>query len=104
MSVEFTKLTSKGQLVIPARLRRKLGMKAGTRVAVHETGGQIILQPITDAYIDSMRGMLGDTTRMIEYLHEERRKENNEEVRFGRKRTAGLSRPAARRVASRRPA
>ena len=68
MDVEFTKITSKGQIVIPAGLRRKLRMKPGTRVAVHEDGGQLILQPITDEYIDSLRGILGDTSGMIEQL------------------------------------
>ncbi|MGB9105279.1 MAG: AbrB/MazE/SpoVT family DNA-binding domain-containing protein [Terriglobales bacterium] len=66
MNVEFTTITSKGQLVIPAGLRRKLGMKQGTRVAVHESGGQLILQPITDEYIDSLRGMIKDADRLIQ--------------------------------------
>ena len=76
MNVEFTKVTSKGQIVIPAALRRKLRMKAGTRVAVHESDGRLILQPITDEYIDSMRGMLGDTTDMIEQLQRDHRSED----------------------------
>jgi AbrB family looped-hinge helix DNA binding protein len=76
MNVEFTKITSKGQIVIPAVLRRKLRMKAGTRVAVHESDGRLILQPITDEYIDSMRGMLGDTTDMIEQLRRDHHRED----------------------------
>ena len=76
MNVEFTKITSKGQVVIPAGLRRKLHMKAGTRVAVHESDGKLILQPITDEYIDSMRGMLGDTTDMIEQLRRDHYRED----------------------------
>ena len=65
MDVEFTKITSKGQIVIPAALRRKLRMKAGTRVAVHEDRGQLILQPITDAFIDSLRGMIDNADELI---------------------------------------
>jgi AbrB family looped-hinge helix DNA binding protein len=65
MNVEFTKITSKGQIVIPAVLRRKLRMKAGTRVAVHEDRGQLILQPITDAFIDSLRGMIDNADELI---------------------------------------
>jgi len=76
MNVEFTKITSKGQIVIPAVLRRKLRMKTGTRVAVHESGGRLILQPITDEFIDSMRGMLGDTTDMIEQLRRDHHRED----------------------------
>ena len=76
MNVEFTTVTSKGQLVIPAKLRRKLRMKAGTKVAVHEESGQLILQPITDEYIGSLRGMLGDTSRMIEELRRDHHRED----------------------------
>jgi AbrB family looped-hinge helix DNA binding protein len=75
MDVEYTTLTSKGQLVIPAKLRRKLRIKAGTRIAVREERGQLILQPMTDAYIDAMCGILGDTTRMMQIIQENRRNE-----------------------------
>jgi AbrB family looped-hinge helix DNA binding protein len=107
MTIEYATVTSKGQLVIPARLRQKLGIKQGTRVALVEQGGQLTLQPMTDAYIDAMQGLLGDTTAMIEYLHQERRKKNkkaNEEVRAGRKRAAGILRAASRRAPRQRPA
>jgi AbrB family looped-hinge helix DNA binding protein len=114
MKAEYTTVTSKGQLVIPARMRKRLRIERGTRVAVREEDGHLILQPMTDAYIDAMQGLLGDTSAMIEYLHQERRKENNdknkenndknEEVRAGRKRTARLSRPASRRATRQRSA
>jgi AbrB family looped-hinge helix DNA binding protein len=68
MPVEFGTVTSKGQVVIPVELRRKLRIKAGTRVAFHEERGQLIIQPITDEFIDSLRGILGDTSDMIEQL------------------------------------
>jgi len=51
-------VTSKGQLVIPAKIRRKFNIKKGTRVNFVEDNGKIILQPVTRAYIDSVCGML----------------------------------------------
>ena len=41
--------TSKGQIVIPASIRRKFGIKEGTRiqVTVNEKAHEIILKPIT---------------------------------------------------------
>lgn len=52
-------MTSKGQLVIPAELRRKHKIKAGTRVHFLEDQlGRIVLQPITDDYIERMCGFL----------------------------------------------
>lgn len=53
-----TTATAKGQIVIPSSIRRKLGIKEGTRIQVelHEDKKQIILRPITREYIHSLRG------------------------------------------------
>lgn len=53
-----TYMTVKGQIVIPSKIRRKLGMKEGTRVQVDvdEQTHKIILTPITRDYIESLRG------------------------------------------------
>lgn len=50
-------VTSKGQVVVPARLRRKYGIKAGTRLNFSEEGGHIVVQPVTKEYISSFRGI-----------------------------------------------
>lgn len=53
-----TYLTVKGQIVIPSKVRRKLGMKEGTRIQidVDEQTHKIVLTPITAGYVQSMRG------------------------------------------------
>lgn len=51
-------VTTKGQVVIPAKLRRKLGIKQGTRVVFDEKNNTIVIRPITEAYIGSLQGML----------------------------------------------
>jgi len=53
-----TTATTKGQIVIPSSVRRKLGIKSGTRIQVEldEANSQIILKPITREYIHSLRG------------------------------------------------
>lgn len=50
--------TAKGQIVIPVSVRRKLGIKEGTRIRVEldEQGRRVILTPITREYIHSLRG------------------------------------------------
>lgn len=50
--------TIKGQIVIPSSVRRKLGIKEGTHITidVDEEARQIILTPITDDYVHSLRG------------------------------------------------
>jgi AbrB family looped-hinge helix DNA binding protein len=53
-----TYMTGKGQIVIPAKIRRMFGIKEGThvRVDVDEQGRRIILTPITRDYIQRLRG------------------------------------------------
>ena len=53
-----TVTTSKGQVVIPSKIRRKLGIKEGTylQIDVDEETKKIILTPVTREYIHSLRG------------------------------------------------
>lgn len=77
-------VTSKGQLVVPAGLRRRFGIKPGTRVNFLEEDGRIIFQPVTREYIHSFRGMFkrkpGEKSVVQEHLEDrraERKKENS---------------------------
>ena len=51
-------MTVKGQIVIPSKIRRKFGIKEGTRVQidVDEQGQRIILTPVTREYVQNLRG------------------------------------------------
>jgi AbrB family looped-hinge helix DNA binding protein len=53
-----TYMTVKGQVVIPSKVRRQLGVTEGTRiqVEVEEVENRIILTPITREYIQKIRG------------------------------------------------
>ena len=50
--------TSKGQVVIPSKIRKQLGIKDGTylQIDVDVMTRQIILTPVTREYIRSLRG------------------------------------------------
>jgi len=50
-------VNAKGQVLIPAELRRKLGVKKGTRLAIFEEDGKIILMPLQEL-ARSLRGVL----------------------------------------------
>ena len=69
--------TVKGQVVIPVVLRRKFGIKPGTRVSFYDDGGRIVLQPVTKDYIRSVRGRLKGSG-VLQFLMEERRREREE--------------------------
>ena len=42
----LTTLSSKGQIVLPAPMRRVLGLKAKSKVSIEERDGGILIQPI----------------------------------------------------------
>jgi AbrB family looped-hinge helix DNA binding protein len=68
--------TSKGQLVIPAELRRKHGIETGTRVRFLEDHfGRIVLQPITEEYVDRVMGCLSDGPDLLANWEREHREE-----------------------------
>ena len=53
-----TTATSKGQIVIPSSVRRKFGIKEGTRIQINlsDDEKEIILTPITREYVHSLKG------------------------------------------------
>jgi AbrB family looped-hinge helix DNA binding protein len=68
--------TSKGQLVVPAELRRKHGIEAGTRVKfLEDQFGRIVLQPVTDRYIDRLMGCLAEGPDLLANWEKEHRVE-----------------------------
>jgi len=75
MKPEFSTVTSKGQLVIPAKLRRKHGIRKGTRVAITEDNQRLVLQPINKEFIESLCGSLRGGPSASEFLLKERRRE-----------------------------
>ena len=76
MKTETGIVTSKGQLVIPAKLRRRFGIRKGTLVSFLEDNGRLIVQPITREFIESLRGSLKGG-RAYEILMEERKRERS---------------------------
>ena len=68
-----TRATVKGQVLIPAPLRRKYGIKKGTRIIVTEEKGRIVLEPVTPGYIRSLRGIAKGTGAFEDFMAERKR-------------------------------
>ncbi len=79
--METARVTSKGQLVIPSRLRRKYGIRPGTKICFIERDREILFQPVTREYIRSVCGMLkSDVSATGELLKERARDKEREEA------------------------
>ncbi len=52
--------SAKGQVVIPAEIRREIGLKPGQRVYVNLEDRKIVLRPIPEDLVEQMTGCLAD--------------------------------------------
>ncbi|MEO6330572.1 MAG: AbrB/MazE/SpoVT family DNA-binding domain-containing protein [Ginsengibacter sp.] len=59
--METSILTTKGQLLIPKRIRTKYGIKSGVKVAFLETPQGVIIKPMDAAYFESFAGLYKDS-------------------------------------------
>jgi len=55
---DSVRFTTKGQVVIPLRLRKQFHIAEGTRALVEATAEGILLKPVTAASIRRLRGLL----------------------------------------------
>ena len=58
---ETVRFTTKGQVVIPLRLRKQFDIEDGTKAIVQATPDGILLKPVTAALIKRGRGILKRT-------------------------------------------
>jgi AbrB family looped-hinge helix DNA binding protein len=79
-----TAVTIKGQVVIPAKIRHRLGIKKGSRFHVEERNGEIILRPLNRDYFKKMSGIL-KRTGLVRALEDSRAEDlKKEEEKIGR--------------------
>lgn len=74
-------ITIKGQIVIPASIRKRLGLTQGTRVCFLEREGEVAIRPLTKAYFEQMAGLLRGGRSLSKTLLKERRRDRRREDR-----------------------
>jgi len=80
--MEESTMTSKGQIVVPARLRKRYGLKPGTKVNFIERDKEIVFQPVTKEYLKNVHGMLTSETSVTKELLRERAKDRGQEEKL----------------------
>ena len=80
--------TTKGQIVIPLRLRKQFQIEDGTKAVVQATPEGILLKPVTAATIRRLRGILkrkpGDKSFAEEWAEHKREEMELEEAKYAR--------------------
>ena len=54
-----TRLSTKGQLIIPKEIRDRFGWEAGQEVSLEEGDGFLVLRPVTDLPETSLDALIG---------------------------------------------
>lgn len=74
------KTSAKGQVVIPAEIRKRAGLHSGDKVSVQEQDGVIIITPVAKDPIKSLRGILKGQPSLIGALMKSREEERRREA------------------------
>ncbi len=67
-----TIVTTKGQVVIPVEIRKKYGIKVGTKIKFDEQDGEIKIVPITEEVIQNNIGLLKSKGKLLKALQKEK--------------------------------
>jgi AbrB family looped-hinge helix DNA binding protein len=77
--METSIVTQKGQMVVPARIRRKLKIKKGTRLVIIEEDDGFLVKPLDRKFFEHFAGILPSKGKASRALLEERKKERKRE-------------------------
>jgi len=81
METVSSKVTSKGQVVIPKKLREKYGIRTSTAIRWIEKDQGILMVPESEDPIVAARGMLKDSGILKAFMKEKRREKQMEKKR-----------------------
>lgn len=70
-----TRVSSKGQIVLPSELRKRFGIEAGDDLGIVEWGGAVFLVPVPEDPVAAARGILKESPLTWEQYRADRRAE-----------------------------
>jgi AbrB family looped-hinge helix DNA binding protein len=70
-------LSVKGQIVVPARIRKKFGLKKGSKVVIIDEQNGFSVRPVERQYFEQFAGLLPGKGKAARALLKERRKERS---------------------------
>ena len=74
MPTTTSTMTSKGQVVIPAALRKKFGLKTGAKLIIYEKDNEIVISTNAKAFVHQFVGILKGS-KSGDFLMEQRKKD-----------------------------
>ena len=71
--------SSRGQIVIPKAIRKRLNIVAGKRLAVKTEGDRVLLTPLPDDPVEAFCGIFQEKSSLTRALTEQRQKDRQRE-------------------------
>lgn len=83
ISTEVTSLSSKGQIVIPDKIRKQLGLTTGSKLIVITDGSNLLLKPMEEPKLETFKKLIEESRKFAkkEKLKKTDIKKSIEEVR-----------------------
>jgi AbrB family looped-hinge helix DNA binding protein len=78
ITMDVVKATVKGQILIPASLRRKYQIERGTPLRVYDKRNRIIVEPMIGDPVEEGRGILKTKGKVLRALIRDRKREAKE--------------------------
>jgi len=63
IKAEVTSLSSKGQVVIPEVIRKKMGLAAGSKLMVVTDGSNLLLKPVEEPALETFKNLIEESRR-----------------------------------------
>lgn len=79
--METSTITSKGQILIPKRIRTKYGINAGSKILFEETKEGVIIKPLNEQFFKSLRGILKSDGNLLSELKQMKKEESTFEAK-----------------------
>jgi AbrB family looped-hinge helix DNA binding protein len=71
--------SSRGQIVIPKEIRKRLNIVAGKKLSVKAEGDHVLLRPLPDDPVEAFCGIFKDKSSLTRDLMENRKKDKHRE-------------------------
>jgi len=71
--------SSRGQIVIPKEIRKRLNIVAGKRLSVKAEGDHVLLTPLPDDPVEAFCGIFKEKSSLTKALTEHRKKDKRRE-------------------------
>ena len=74
-----TIVSSKGQIIIPSKIRNKYNIKKGTRLYIEERNEELVLKVVNNEYMEKISGILKTGGKLSNLILAERARDKERE-------------------------